>query len=125
MPSWDDDGSLVTDPQREISLIYYTDRQGLEDRVFRIETERSSATIPDTRTSHNISNVEILAEGFCPQRAYSQLLVDPSQRRLVRVILATRPTRVLIILVGSVGTFFGSAILDRHFSRSCSVSKFS
>ncbi|HRL34442.1 MAG: benzoate 1,2-dioxygenase small subunit [Neisseria sp.] len=62
MPSWDDDGSLVTDPQREISLIYYPDRQGLEDRVFRIETERSSATIPDTRTSHNISNVEILAE---------------------------------------------------------------
>ena len=30
--------------------------------MFRIETERSSATIPDTRTSHNISNVEILAE---------------------------------------------------------------
>jgi len=28
--------------------------------VFRIRTERSSATIPDTRTSHNISNLEIL-----------------------------------------------------------------
>jgi len=59
MPSWDDDGKLVTDPQREISLIYYADRQGLEDRVFRIKTERSSATIPDTRTSHNIANVEL------------------------------------------------------------------
>jgi benzoate/toluate 1,2-dioxygenase beta subunit len=35
------------------------DRQGLEDRVFRIKTERSSATVPDTRTSHNIANVEI------------------------------------------------------------------
>jgi benzoate/toluate 1,2-dioxygenase beta subunit len=59
MPSWDDDGKLVTDPQREISLIYYANRQGLEDRVFRIKTERSSATIPDTRTSHNIANVEL------------------------------------------------------------------
>lgn len=59
MPSWDDDGTLVTDPQREISLIYYPNRQGLEDRVFRIKTERSSATIPDTRTSHNIANVEL------------------------------------------------------------------
>ncbi|MFL6634717.1 MAG: benzoate 1,2-dioxygenase small subunit [Massilia sp.] len=59
MPSWDDDGTLVTDPEREISLIYYSSRQGLEDRVFRIKTERSSATIPDTRTSHNIANVEL------------------------------------------------------------------
>lgn len=59
MPSWDDDDTLVADPQREISLIYYPSRQGLEDRVFRIKTERSSATMPSTRTSHNISNVEI------------------------------------------------------------------
>jgi benzoate/toluate 1,2-dioxygenase beta subunit len=59
MPSWDDDGKLVSDPQREISLIYYPTRQGLEDRVFRIKTERSSATVPDTRTSHNIANIEI------------------------------------------------------------------
>jgi benzoate/toluate 1,2-dioxygenase beta subunit len=61
MPSWDDDGKLVTDPQREISLIYYPNRQGLEDRVFRIKTERSSATMPDTRTSHNIANIELLS----------------------------------------------------------------
>jgi len=59
MPSWDDDNQLVSDPQREISLIYYPTRQGLEDRVFRIKTERSSATVPDTRTSHNIANIEI------------------------------------------------------------------
>jgi benzoate/toluate 1,2-dioxygenase beta subunit len=62
MPSWDDDDTLVSDPQREISLIYYPSRQGLEDRVFRIKTERSSATMPSTRTSHNISNVEIESE---------------------------------------------------------------
>jgi benzoate/toluate 1,2-dioxygenase beta subunit len=59
MPAWDDDDQLTADPQREMSLIYYPDRQGLEDRVFRIKTERSSATMPDTRTSHNIANVEI------------------------------------------------------------------
>jgi len=59
MPSWDDDDQLVTDPQREISLIFYPTRQGLEDRVFRIKTERSSATMPDTRTSHNLANVEV------------------------------------------------------------------
>jgi benzoate/toluate 1,2-dioxygenase beta subunit len=32
----------------------------LEDRVFRLKTERSSASTPTPRTSHNISNIEIL-----------------------------------------------------------------
>ena len=38
--------------------------------MFRIRTERSSATIPDTRTSHNISNIEIVeqAEGLTKVR---------------------------------------------------------
>ncbi len=63
MPAWDDDDLLTEDPQREISLIYYGSKQGLEDRVFRIRTERSSATsLPEPRTSHNISNVEIVEE---------------------------------------------------------------
>ena len=54
---------LVTDPQREISLIWYGNRAGLEDRVFRIRTERSSATsVPEPRTGHNITNVEILEQ---------------------------------------------------------------
>jgi benzoate/toluate 1,2-dioxygenase beta subunit len=63
MPSWDDDDRLVTDPQTEISLIWYGNKGGLEDRVFRIGTERSSATsLPEPRTSHNITNVEILEQ---------------------------------------------------------------
>jgi benzoate/toluate 1,2-dioxygenase beta subunit len=63
MPSWDDDDKLTEDPQREISLIWYGHKGGLEDRVFRIRTERSSATsLPEPRTSHNISNVEILQQ---------------------------------------------------------------
>jgi benzoate/toluate 1,2-dioxygenase subunit beta len=63
MPAWDDDDGLTQDPQSEISLIYYGDKSGLEDRVFRINTERSSATsLPVPRTSHNISNVEILEQ---------------------------------------------------------------
>ena len=63
MPSWDDNDELTEDPQREISLIWYGNRCGLEDRVFRIKTERSSASIPDTRTSHNLSNIELLEQG--------------------------------------------------------------
>ncbi|MDO6682665.1 MULTISPECIES: benzoate 1,2-dioxygenase small subunit [unclassified Oceanobacter] len=63
IPSWDDDGELVTDPQAHVSLMYYRRRDGLEDRVFRIKTERSSASsLPEPRTSHNTSNVEIVAD---------------------------------------------------------------
>ncbi|MCM2449671.1 benzoate 1,2-dioxygenase small subunit [Agrobacterium vitis] len=62
MPAWDDDDQLTEDPQSEISLIYYPNRDGLEDRVFRIQTERSSASTPEPRTSHNVTNVEMLAD---------------------------------------------------------------
>lgn len=61
MPAWDDDDQITEDPQTQISLIYYPSRDGLEDRVFRIKTERSGASTPEPRTSHNVTNVELLA----------------------------------------------------------------
>lgn len=62
MPAWDDDDQLVDDPQSQVSLIYYCNRDGLEDRVFRIKTERSGASTPEPRTCHFIANVEIVDE---------------------------------------------------------------
>lgn len=62
MPAWTDEDEPTTSFQSEISLIYYPNRGGLEDRVFRIKTERSSASMPEPRTSHNITNVEVLEE---------------------------------------------------------------
>lgn len=62
MPAWDDDDQLTRDPQSEISLIYYPNREGLEDRVYRIKTERSGASTPEPRTTHQISNLEVLKE---------------------------------------------------------------
>ena len=62
MPAWDDDGEMTRDPQSEISLIYYANRGGLEDRVFRIKTDRSSASMPEPRTGHHVANVEIVSQ---------------------------------------------------------------
>ncbi|MDO5633210.1 MAG: benzoate 1,2-dioxygenase small subunit [Paracoccus sp. (in: a-proteobacteria)] len=62
MPAWDDDDKITEDPQSEISLIYYPNRDGLEDRVFRIETERSGASTPEPRTSHSVTNVEVIED---------------------------------------------------------------
>lgn len=62
MPCWDDDDQLTEDPQSQVSLIYYANRNGLEDRIFRIQTERSSASTPEPRTSHMLNNIEILEQ---------------------------------------------------------------
>src|SRR5439155_14321837 len=62
MPAWDDSDKLTSDPQSEMSLIYYPNRSGIEDRVFRIKTERSSASTPEPRTTHMISNIEVLSD---------------------------------------------------------------
>ena len=62
MPAWDDDDQLTRDPHAEISLIYYPNREGLEDRVYRIKTERSGASTPEPRTTHQVTNLEILSQ---------------------------------------------------------------
>lgn len=63
MPAWDDFDKLTEDPDTEISLIYYADKSGIRDRVFRIQTDRSSATsLPEPRTNHNLANIEVLSQ---------------------------------------------------------------
>ncbi|RJL16433.1 benzoate 1,2-dioxygenase small subunit [Paracoccus siganidrum] len=62
MPAWDDNDQITEDPQSQISLIYYPNREGLEDRVFRIKTERSGASTPEPRTSHAVLNVEVVED---------------------------------------------------------------
>lgn len=61
MPAWDDYDTLTEDPMTEMSLMFYPNKQGIEDRVFRIKTDRSSATsLPEPRTNHNLSNIEVV-----------------------------------------------------------------
>lgn len=57
IPSWESEHEYTSNPQGEISLIYYNSRAGLEDRVFRIRTKRSAASTPLPRTCHMISNI--------------------------------------------------------------------
>ena len=59
VPAWDSEHEYTRDPQREISLIYYADRSGLEDRVFRLRTNLSSASVPLPRTCHLVGNVQV------------------------------------------------------------------
>ena len=59
LPCYLEDGSLTSDPQSQISLIYYDSRAGLEDRIYRIRTDQSLASRPLPRTAHtvNVGNI--------------------------------------------------------------------
>ncbi|WP_166366571.1 anthranilate 1,2-dioxygenase small subunit [Pseudomonas akapageensis] len=59
LPQWESEHQYTTDPKRGMSLIYYNNRSGLEDRVFRLRTGKSAASTPLPRTLHQISNVRI------------------------------------------------------------------
>ncbi|EPF75680.1 anthranilate 1,2-dioxygenase small subunit [Acinetobacter rudis] len=65
IPQWIDDHTYVQDPDQGLSYIYYADRSGLEDRVFRIRTGKAASAMPLPRTLHNINNVRVqkLADG--------------------------------------------------------------
>lgn len=71
LPQWDSEHVYTRDPKREMSLIYYASRAGLEDRVFRIRTGKAASTVPMPRTLHSISNVRIVeqADGQLEVRA--------------------------------------------------------
>ena len=60
MPAWRDEENPTADPDRELSLIYYQGRSGLEDRIYRARSGQSVASRPRPRCVHCISNVLVV-----------------------------------------------------------------
>ncbi len=67
IPTWRHDETLTADPRRELSHIYYASRAGLEDRIVRIRSGRSPASMPLPRTTHVLGNIRLL-EPPAPER---------------------------------------------------------
>ncbi len=63
VPAWKDEHTPTENPKRELSLIYYASRAGLEDRVWRARSGRSVASVVLPRTHHAISNVLVSESG--------------------------------------------------------------
>lgn len=69
VPAWDGD-TPTSNPGNELSLIYYDSRSGLEDRVFRIQSQRSVASHPLPRTCHFVTNIRCsFSENGCTAKA--------------------------------------------------------
>ena len=76
IPMWVNEYEVTTDPQSELSLMWYPNRTGLEDRIFRLRTGASSASTPIPRTVHVISNVHIEEQDNGEILVYSAAVVS-------------------------------------------------
>jgi 3-phenylpropionate/cinnamic acid dioxygenase small subunit len=59
MPSWVSEYETTSNPELELNLIYLKGRAHLEDRVFRLETGESFASVPMARTAHVVGGVVV------------------------------------------------------------------
>jgi benzoate/toluate 1,2-dioxygenase subunit beta len=59
VPAWRDEETPTQNPDSELSLIWYKGRHNLEDRVWRLRSGLSVASIPLMRTSHQVTNILI------------------------------------------------------------------
>lgn len=75
VPAWKSEHETTTDPRRELSLIYYRSRSGLEDRVWRVRSGRSIASRPLPRTQHAITNVLVEQGDAASARVLSNFTV--------------------------------------------------
>jgi len=96
VPTWTAEGNLTTSPQTELSLIYYTARGALEDRIVRIRSGRSPAALPLPRTTHIVSNI---------------LPLEPPQAALIR-LRSSWVCHAYFPLLEASHTFFGRAEYD-------------
>ena len=58
-PSWSDEENIIKEPQTQLNLVFLEGRGKLEDRVFRIETGDSYASMPLDRTVHVVGNITV------------------------------------------------------------------
>jgi len=83
VPTWVSEDRLASDPQRELSHIYYADRRGLEDRIARIRGGKAPSANPLRRTAHSFGNVMVTEPGdgrFKCRSTWSSLVYDPHGR---------------------------------------------
>lgn len=63
VPAWKSEDEPTSDPHTELSLIYYSDRTGLEDRVWRVTAGHSVASFVLPRTHRSITNLTVTPNG--------------------------------------------------------------
>jgi len=86
VPTWVAEERLADNHQSQLSQIYYSSRAGLEDRIARIRTGKSPASVPLRRTTHMVSNV-VLLDGAPGQQmnlrsSWTSHVFDPNSKKI-------------------------------------------
>lgn len=84
VPAWLDEDRTGTDPATEVSLIYHDNRAALEDRVWRVRSQRSVASIPMMRTTHLLAGLvasEAKPGAIDASASWTCHVYDPKHRR--------------------------------------------
>jgi len=84
VPAWKDELTPTSDPDRELSLIYYDGRAGLAGRVFRATSGQSVASFPRPRCVHCISNVMLAGSDMTEVAAHANFVVHLHDVRAAR-----------------------------------------
>ncbi|MDX3906131.1 MAG: aromatic-ring-hydroxylating dioxygenase subunit beta [Pigmentiphaga sp.] len=75
VPAWVSEDAVTTDPRTQLCLMYMDSRLGLEERIFRIRSRDSFASLPLDRTSHQTTNIVITAQAGDEVQASASWLV--------------------------------------------------
>lgn len=76
MPAWKSQHELTSRPDAELSLVYYSSRASLRDRLTRIRSGHSIASAVLPRTLHSVSNFRTQAlDDGASLRVYSNWVV--------------------------------------------------
>lgn len=59
VPSWKNEEETVTDPELSLNLMFLQGREALGDRIYRIESRDSFASVPLDRTAHVVGSVHV------------------------------------------------------------------
>ena len=84
MPAWRDDGTQTEDPDRELSLIFYRGRRNLEDRLQRIRSGFSVASVVMPRVAHMVSGVLVEEASDSRLKLSSSFIVNVQDVRVNR-----------------------------------------
>jgi len=93
MPAWRDEENPTEDPETELSLIWYKGKHNLADRVWRVKSGLSVASVPLMRTSHHVSN--LLIEGEDRVAASFAVHVHNAKRRADHVFFGRYEYRLV------------------------------
>jgi 3-phenylpropionate/cinnamic acid dioxygenase small subunit len=80
-PAWASEEETTDDPETQLNLLYLRNRGHIEDRIFRIESRDSYASVPLERTVHVIGNVLVDAVDGEEVSAFANALIHSYSRK--------------------------------------------